>query len=106
MRRAAALTTLLLLVAAAPSKTMDRAKRLAAKNDWLSASIELTKVVSGETSDDEATVLEARFLLLRASLRLGFPSATQAGLVAIAGDPNKDRRGTGEALELIAAVGR
>ncbi len=46
-----------------PSKTLDRATKLYDSEDYYSASIELNKVVEGQTADDEANRQRAEFFM-------------------------------------------
>jgi MYXO-CTERM domain-containing protein len=60
-----------------PSKTLERAIKLYDKEDYYSASIELSKVTSGETGDDPPNVARAEFFTAKTLVRLGFHAAAQ-----------------------------
>jgi MYXO-CTERM domain-containing protein len=62
--------------AAPPSHTLERAIKLYDKVDYYSASIELTKVTSGETGDDPPNVARAEFFTAKTLVRLGFNAAS------------------------------
>ncbi len=70
-----------------PSRTLERAIKLYDKTDYLSASIELAKVVAGETGDDEANKQRAQFYAAKVSFQLGFHVAAVAEFAVIARDP-------------------
>ena len=70
-------TTLLCAVTATalaspPSKTCERAIKLYDAKDFLSATIELHKVLTGNTSDDKQNLQRARFFMGKALFNLGF----------------------------------
>ena len=59
-----------------PSKTLDRALKLYDTDDFFSASIELNKVVEGESGDSEANKQKAEFWMGKALYSLKFYSAS------------------------------
>jgi hypothetical protein len=61
-----------------PSKTLDRAVKLYDKKDWFSASIELQKVLSGDTTDDEKNKQRAEFFMGKTLYQLGFYAGSLA----------------------------
>src|SRR5204863_10188275 len=61
---------------AAPSKTLERALKLSDQEDYYSATIELNKVVEGQTGDDEGNRQRAEFFMGKALHHLGFYSAS------------------------------
>lgn len=58
-----------------PSKAMEKAMKLYESNDFYMASIELHKVVEGETGDSEANQQRAEFWMGKTLYHLGFYSA-------------------------------
>jgi len=59
-----------------PSKTLDRALKLYDSDDFYSASIELNKVVEGESGDSEANKQKAEFWMGKALYNMKFYSAS------------------------------
>src|SRR5947207_9698650 len=55
-----------------PSKTLERAVKLYDKGDYFSASIELKKVIDGETQDDEGNKQRAQFFLGKTIYQMGY----------------------------------
>ena len=75
-------------VAARPaSKTLERAIKLYDKKDFYSASIELSKVTSGESGDDAENQRRAQFFQAKTYFQMGFYGASLAHAAAIARDP-------------------
>lgn len=63
------------LVAGPPSKTLERAIKLYDKADYFSASIELQKVLDGETGDDAANQQRADFFMGKTLVKMHFEFA-------------------------------
>jgi tetratricopeptide (TPR) repeat protein len=63
--------------AAPPSPTLERAIKLYDKQDWYSAHIELTKVLTGETADDAPNKQRAEFFVGKALYQMGYYVAAQ-----------------------------
>jgi tetratricopeptide (TPR) repeat protein len=61
-----------------PSKTLERAVKLYDKEDFFSASIELQKVLSGESGDDEKNKQRAEFFMGKTLYKLGFYAGSLA----------------------------
>jgi tetratricopeptide (TPR) repeat protein len=61
-----------------PSKTLERAVKLYDKKDYFSASIELQKVLSGESGDDEKNKQRAEFFMGKTLYKLGFYAGSLA----------------------------
>src|SRR5690349_13243316 len=61
-----------------PSKTLERAKKLYDKGDYYSASIELAKVVHGETDDSDANKQNAQFFMGKTLYQMGYYAASLA----------------------------
>src|SRR5687767_3460867 len=57
---------------APPSKTLERAIKLYDKGDYYSASIELKKVIAGETTDDAKNKQRAEFFLGKTVYQMGY----------------------------------
>ncbi len=57
---------------APPSKTLERAIKLYDKGDYYSASIELKKVLAGETTDDDKNKQRAEFFLGKTVYQMGY----------------------------------
>src|SRR5689334_22693721 len=57
---------------APPSKTLERAVKLYDKGDYFSASIELKKVINGETQDDAKNKQRAEFFLGKTVYQMGY----------------------------------
>jgi tetratricopeptide (TPR) repeat protein len=57
---------------APPSKTLERAVKLYDKEDYFSASIELKKVINGETQDDAKNKQRAEFFLGKTVYQMGY----------------------------------
>ena len=70
-----------------PSKTLERAIMLYDKKDFLSASIELGKVIDGETSDDAPNRARAEFFQAKTLVNLEFRTAAVALFDRIQVDP-------------------
>jgi len=60
---------------APPSKTLERAIKLYDKADYFSASIELQKVLDGESGDDAANKQRAEFFMGKTLVKMDFPMA-------------------------------
>src|SRR5688572_24370737 len=90
--RALAIVVALAVTAEAspPSKTLERAIKLYDKKDFLSAHIELHKVVSGETPDDAANKQRAEFFVGKTLFQLDQLVASQAWFerIVAAGAPH------------------
>ena len=69
---------------APPSKTMERATKLYDRKDYLSASIELYKVLQHETADDEGQVQRAQHFLAKTLFQLELYAPALARLQEIA----------------------
>jgi len=67
-----------------PSKTLERAIKLYDKQDFFSASIELGKVVQGESGDTVPNVQRAEFFMAKTHYQMGFYVVAWARLAAIA----------------------
>jgi len=61
-----------------PSKTLDRAIKLYDKDDFYSASIELKKVLDGESGDDERNKQRAEFFMGKTLYKMGFYAGSLA----------------------------
>jgi tetratricopeptide (TPR) repeat protein len=61
-----------------PSKTLERAKKLYDKGDYYSASIELAKVIHGETDDSDANKQNAQFFMGKTLYQMGYYAASLA----------------------------
>jgi tetratricopeptide (TPR) repeat protein len=61
-----------------PSKTLDRAIKLYDKKDWFSASIELKKVLDGESGDDARNKQRAEFFMGKTLYQMGFYAGSLA----------------------------
>src|SRR5579863_5933053 len=71
-----------------PSKTLERAIKLYDKQDYLSSTVELTKVIDGETGDDKPNQQRAQFFLGKSLYQLGYYVASLATFSKIANDPS------------------
>jgi hypothetical protein len=91
------------VVDAAPSATMTRAIQLYARKDYIPATVELTKVVDGETGDP-AEVQRAEFFLAKSMYYLGLYAPSLVLLDRIARTPNHTYRVAG--LKWIVAMSR
>ncbi len=85
-----------------PSKTLERGVKLYEKTDYLSASIELWKVESGETGDTPDNVQRGQWFLAKALYQLGFRTAALAWLGRIEADPGHAYRDA--ALKWVIAI--
>jgi tetratricopeptide (TPR) repeat protein len=61
-----------------PSKVLERADMLYEKKDYYSASIELAKVINGETDDSPANKQTAEFVMAKTLYQMGFYAASLA----------------------------
>jgi tetratricopeptide (TPR) repeat protein len=61
-----------------PSKTLERAVKLYEKNDFYSASIELKKVLDGESGDDAGNKQRAEFFMGKTLYQMGFYAGSLA----------------------------
>ena len=60
------------------SKTLERAIKLYAKQDFMSAHVELAKVISGDSGDDPESVQRAEFFVGKTLYQLGYYVASNA----------------------------
>ncbi|HEU4732277.1 MAG TPA: hypothetical protein VFT22_30495 [Kofleriaceae bacterium] len=88
-----------------PSKTLDRAIKLYDKKDFFSASIELKKVLDGESGDDAKNRQRADFFMGKTLYQMGFYAGSLAYFDKIvkAGDAHTYH---GAALKWLAALSR
>ena len=88
-----------------PSKTLERAIKLYDKKDFFSASIELKKVLDGESGDDAKNKQRAEFFMGKTLYQLGFYAGSLAYFDKIvkAGDAHTYH---GAALKWLAALSR
>jgi tetratricopeptide (TPR) repeat protein len=88
-----------------PSKTLERAIKLYDKKDFFSASIELKKVLDGESGDDAKNKQRAEFFMGKTLYQMGFYAGSLAYLDKIvqAGDAHTYH---GAALKWLAALSR
>ena len=70
-----------------PSKTLERAIKLYDKKDFYSSTIELQKVLDGESGDDAKNKQRAQFFMGKNLYQMGFYAASLSQLAAIAQDP-------------------
>jgi hypothetical protein len=70
-----------------PSKTLERAIKLYDKKDFFSASIELQKVLAGETGDDEKNTQRAAFFAGKTAYQMGFYAAAWSRFASVADQP-------------------
>src|SRR5512141_3019070 len=61
-----------------PSKTLERAIKLYDKKDFFSASIELKKVLDGESGDDAKNKQRAEFFMGKTLYQMGFYAGSMA----------------------------
>ena len=89
----------------APSSTLSRAIKLYDKKDFFSASIELKKVLDGESGDDEGNKQRAQFFMGKTLYKMGFYAASLAYFDKIvqAGDAHTYH---GATLKWLAALSR
>lgn len=89
-----------------PSKTLERALKLHEKKDYYSASIELHKVVAGETRDTPPNVGRAQLALAVVLYQLGYHAASLAVLAQIvqAGPAHARYLEAGKAMVDLAAT--
>ena len=88
-----------------PSKTLERAIKLYDKKDFFSASIELKKVLEGESGDDAKNKQRAEFFMGKTLYQMGFYAGSLAYFDKIvqAGDNHTYH---GAALKWLAALSR
>jgi len=88
-----------------PSKTLERAIKLYDKKDFFSASIELKKVLDGESGDDAKNKQRAEFFMGKTLYQMGFYAGSMAYFDKIvqAGDNHTYH---GAALKWLAALSR
>ena len=88
-----------------PSKTLERAIKLYDKKDFFSASIELKKVLDGESGDDAKNKQRAEFFMGKTLYQLGFYAGSLAYFDKIvkAGDAHTYH---GATLKWLAALSR
>ena len=65
-------------VSTPPSKTLERAIKLYDKRDFFSASIELKKVLDGESGDDAKNKQRAEFFMGKTLYQMGFYAGSLA----------------------------
>ena len=89
----------------APSSTLARAIKLYDKKDFFSASIELKKVLDGESGDDESNKQRAQFFMGKTLYQMGFYAASLSYFDKIvqAGDAHTYH---GATLKWLAALSR
>src|SRR5678816_2374953 len=76
--RLCALALVLASATASASPTLDRAVQLYERGDFLSASVEFQKVLTGGTTDGEPAVQRAEFMMARTLQKLGYPAVALA----------------------------
>jgi tetratricopeptide (TPR) repeat protein len=88
-----------------PSKTLERAIKLYDKKDYFSASIELKKVLDGDSGDDAKNKQRAEFFMGKTLYQMGFYAGSMAYFDKIvqAGDNHTYH---GAALKWLAALSR
>jgi len=88
-----------------PSKTLERAIKLYDKKDFFSASIELKKVLSGESGDDAKNKQRGEFFMGKTLYQMGFYAGSLAYFdkIVAAGDAHTYH---GAALKWLAALSR
>ena len=88
-----------------PSKTLERAIKLYDKKDFFSASIELKKVLDGESGDDAKNKQRAEFFMGKTLYQMGFYAGSLAYFDRIvkAGDAHTYH---GATLKWLAALSR
>jgi len=88
-----------------PSKTLERAIKLYDKKDYYSSSIELKKVLDGESGDDAKNKQRAEFFMGKTLYQMGFYAGSMAYFDKIvqAGDAHTYH---GAALKWLAALSR
>jgi hypothetical protein len=88
-----------------PSKTLERAIKLYDKKDWFSASIELKKVLAGESGDDAKNKQRAEFFMGKTLYQMGFYAGSLVYFEKIveAGDQHTYHAAT---LKWLAALSR
>jgi tetratricopeptide (TPR) repeat protein len=88
-----------------PSKTLERAIKLYDKKDFFSASIELKKVLDGESGDDAKNKQRAEFFMGKTLYQMGFYAGSLAifDKIVQAGDNHTYH---GAALKWLAALSR
>jgi tetratricopeptide (TPR) repeat protein len=88
-----------------PSKTLERAIKLYDKKDYPSASIELKKVLDGESGDDAKNKQRAEFFMAKTLYQMGFYAGSMAYFdnIVKAGDNHTYH---GAALKWLAALSR
>ncbi len=92
-------------VSTPPSKTLERAIKLYDKHDFFSASIELKKVLDGESGDDAKNKQRAEFFMGKTLYQMGFYAGSLAYFDKLvqAGDQHAYH---GAALKWLAALSR
>jgi len=92
-------------VSTPPSKTLERAIKLYDKRDFFSASIELKKVLDGESGDDAKNKQRAEFFMGKTLYQMGFYAGSLAYFDKLvqAGDQHAYH---GAALKWLAALSR
>jgi len=88
-----------------PSKTLERAVKLYDKGDYFSASIELKKVIDGETQDDEGNKQRAQFFLGKTIYQMGYYAGALKVFEDIVG-AGEAHRYHGATLKWLAALSR
>ena len=88
-----------------PSKTLERAIKLYDKKDYFSASIELKKVLSGESNDNAKNKQRGEFFMGKTLYQMGFYAGSLAYFdkIVVAGDAHTYH---GAALKWLAALSR
>jgi len=88
-----------------PSKTLERAIKLYDKKDFFSASIELKKVLDGESGDDAKNKQRAEFFMGKTLYQMGFYAGSLAYFdkIVVAGDAHTYHAA---ALKWLAALSR
>jgi tetratricopeptide (TPR) repeat protein len=88
-----------------PSKTLERAIKLYDKSDYYSASIELKKVLAGETEDGPKNKQRAEFFLGKTLYQMGYYAAALKSFEDIVG-AGPDHSYHGATLKWLAALSR
>lgn len=92
-------------VGSPPSKTLERAIKLYDKKDFFSASIELKKVLDGESGDDAKNKQRAEFFMGKTLYQMGFYAGSLAYFDKIAKD-GQAHTYHGATLKWLAALSR
>lgn len=90
---------------APPSKTLERAVKLYDKKDYKSASIELKKVIAGETGDDAKNKQRAEFFLGKTIYQMGYYAGALRAFEDIV-NAGPDHGYYGATLKWLAALSR